>query len=136
MVEEILRASRKAATVLEEIRAGWREGCGRDWLEEKLKIAVCKKLMLSETGETDIRRLVIMSIKRQDAKKRHLPDAVIEKQIRQYDCHQTSLVAQRKVLLLLFVEKELGIAFTDEEAVQIETTKDLADRAAEHLGRN
>ena len=62
----------------------------------------------SETEETNIRRLVIMSIKRQDLKSQNLPDAVIEKQIRRYDCHQTSLAAQRKVLLILFVKRDWG----------------------------
>ena len=132
MVEDIVRAAREAAAILANIQSEGRNSSG-EWLIRQLKTAVCTKLMIPETEETNIRRLVIMSIKRQDLKSQNLPDAVIEKQIRRYDCHQTSLAAQRKVLLILFVEKGLGIHFTDEEAVEIETIDDLAERTGKQL---
>ena len=67
--------------------------------------------MIQEDTQTDIRKLVIISIKRQDLRKGNLPDEVIQREIKKYDCHQTSLAVQKKVLLLMFIERELGIAW-------------------------
>ena len=40
---------------------------------------------------------------------------MIQREIKKYDCHQTSLAVQKKVLLLMFIERELGIAMEDDE---------------------
>ena len=65
MVEDIVRAAREAAAILANIQSEGRNSSG-EWLVRQLKTAVCTKLMIPETEETNIRRLVIMSIKRQD----------------------------------------------------------------------
>ena len=77
--------------------------------------------MIQEDTQTDIRKLVIISIKRQDLRKGNLPDEVIQREIKKYDCHQTSLAVQKKVLLLMFIERELGIAMEDDEPRTLRT---------------
>lgn len=42
-------------------------------------------------------------------------------------------MVQRKVLLLIFIERELGIAVEDDEASDIESLGELADIAIRHL---
>ena len=89
--------------------------------------------MIQEDTQTDIRKLVIISIKRQDLRKGNLPDEVIQREIKKYDCHQTSLAVQKKALLLMFIERELGIAMEDDEASDIENLDELADAVIRHL---
>lgn len=133
MVREIAEASRKAGEILEEIRKLPLEQRRADVLLPLLRQAVGCKLMTGEQQESNIRNLVIISIRLQDQKAGNLPDQVIRRQIKQYDCHQTSLVAQKKVLLFLYLERELGIRMTDEEAASIETLEELAEVAAVYL---
>jgi acyl carrier protein len=40
---------------------------------------------------------------------------------------------QKKVLLLMFIERELGIAMEDDEASDIENLDELADAVIRHL---
>lgn len=133
MVQDIVEASRKAGAILKTIRHMPEECIKEQTLLTLLRQAVCCKLMIEEQEEQNIRNLVVISIKTQDRKAGRLPDEVIQKQIRKYDCHQTSLAAQKKVLLLMYVEKELGIHMSDEDAVSIETLDDLARLTAVYL---
>lgn len=89
--------------------------------------------MISADDEEQIKKLVIMSIKQQDMRVGNLSDDLISKQIKKYDCHQNSLVAQKKTLLFMFMEKELGIMLSAEEAVEIETMDELAEAFVKHL---
>ena len=124
MIDEIVKSTREASAVLDRIKSMPCEG---------LEKAVNLKLMIQEDTQTDIRKLVIISIKRQDLRKGNLPDEVIQREIKKYDCHQTSLAVQKKVLLLMFIERELGIAMEDDEASDIENLDELADAVIRHL---
>lgn len=133
MIDEIVKNTRRAAAVLRDIRAIPLERLDKDILLPLLRKAVSLKLMISDEDESFIRNLVIMSIKQQDMRSGDIPDYVIRQQIRKYDCHQTSLVAQKKTLLFMFMEKELDITLGDDEAVGIETMDELAQAFIRHL---
>lgn len=92
-----------------------------------LQKAAAAKLMIPPTQETSIRNLVIMSIQCQAGQK--------PGQIQKYDCHQTSLLAQKKVLFLMSVEKELGIVLETQEAADIEDLRELSEVAASRLNQ-
>ena len=133
MIDEIVKSTREASAVLDRIKSMPCEGLEKEVILPLLRKAVNLKLMIQEDTQTDIRKLVIMSIKRQDLRKGNLPDEVIQREIKKYDCHQTSLAVQKKVLLLMFIERELGIAMEDDEASDIENLDELADAVIRNL---
>lgn len=133
MVDEIVKSTKEAAAILAELRLMPKGRLDKMTAFPILKKAVNRKLMLQEDEEEQIRNLIILSIKQQDKKAGNLSDEVIKKQIKKYDCHQTSLVAQKKTLLLMFIERELGITLDDDEAVGIETMEQLAEVFTKHM---
>lgn len=133
MIDEIVKSTREASAVLDRIMSMPCEGLEKEVILPLLRNAVNLKLMIQEDTQTDIRKLVIISIKRQDLRKGNLPDEVIQREIKKYDCHQTSLAVQKKVQLLMFIERELGIAMEDDEASDIENLDELADAVIRHL---
>lgn len=133
IIDEIVKNTGDAARVLWGIREIPRVRLSKEYILPDLRRAVNLKLMISEEKETDIRKLAVMSIKRQDLQSANLTDEILQKEIRKYDCHQTSLAVQKKVLLLMFMEKELGISMKDEEAVGIETLDQLAEAVTRHM---
>lgn len=116
-MEEIVESTRKAAERLHGIRD--HPDMTREDRASALKEAICRKLMIPDIQEENIRNLVIYSIKYRSGQGRR-PD---EQQ--PYDCHQTSLVAQKKVLLLMFIEKEVNKKLSDQQAAGIETIGQL-----------
>lgn len=133
MIDELIRASQASASALHALRTAAAAGIKESEALPLLREAVCRKLMIRDDSQNDIRKLIIMSIKRQELSSSGLPDAVIESRIRRYDCHQTSLVVQKKVLLFLFIEHELGIHLSDDEATEIETLPQLAHTIVHHM---
>ena len=89
------------------------------------KLRACINIRFGIPGETedDFRRLAVISIKRRDLSEQGLPEAVLEKRIHQYDCHQTSLVTQMKVLFVMYVEQKLDIRLEDDEVTATEDLK-------------
>ena len=118
MIDEIVKSTREASAVLDRIKSMPCEGLEKEVILPLLRKAVNLKLMIQEDTQTDIRKLVIISIKRQDLRKGNLPDEV---------------AVQKKVLLLMFIERELGIAMEDDEASDIENLDELADAVIRHL---
>lgn len=92
-----------------------------------LQEAICAKLMIPFVEEPSIRNLVILSIKLQEGMTNKAASNIILHQVVKYDCHQTSLVAKKKTLLIMFIEKNLGITLNDDEAVKADTTLHLAE---------
>lgn len=133
MVNDIVEATGMAKQILAGIRNMPREQITAASLLPLLRQAVSRKLMIPEQAEDNIHNLAIISIKTQDIRAGSLPDEVIRTQIKKYDCHQTSLVTQKKVLLLMFIERELGIYMEDDDALSIETLNDLAELTAGYL---
>lgn len=133
MVNDIVQAAEKSREVLRKIRDMSRADIDKKTLLPLVRQAVFYKLMIEEQAENNLRNLVIISIKTQDMKAGGLSDEMIRKQIQKYDCHQTSLVARKKVLLLMYLERELGIRMSDEDAVFAETLEDLSELIAFYL---
>ena len=113
------------------------EAVNQEAMCASLRNAVCSRLMIDagEAETDDIRKLCILSIRRQMSETVGLSDREIVRQIEKYDCHQTNLVTQKKVLLMLYVERELNIQIGDDEAVENSTTEDLARVSADKLRR-
>lgn len=127
MVQDIVEATKRSKEILADIRKLSTEQLTRKMLLPLLRQAVLYKLMIGENEEeSSIRNLIVLSIKLQDKKSGNLSDEVIRNQVSKYDCHQTSLVAQKKVLLLMYLERELGFHMSDEDAVSMETMEDMA----------
>ena len=125
MVENILSKTAEAKAILEKVKKQLENGSSREQIEPLMKKAVCCKLMIPEDETDDLRKLSVLSIKYQDQGSAALPDSVIRSRIEKYDCHQTNLVTQKKTLLIMFIEKQLGVHFSDEDAVEIHTVSDL-----------
>ena len=125
MIETIIEKANESKKLLEEIAYISGNERNEKTIKPLLKKAVCCKLMIPEDETDDIRKLIILSIKSRNKEDASLPDQVIQSKIEKYDCHQSNLVTQKKTLLILFIEKELGIHFTDEDAVEIASVDDL-----------
>lgn len=127
--DRIKENAAKAAEILADLKENVCNG--QDTEEDlfiSLKKAVCYRLMIdAEEAETDdLRKLCILSIRKQMTEHAGISDKELYKQIEKYDCHQTNLVAQKKVLLMLYIENKMGIHLDDDEAAAILTIKDLA----------
>ena len=96
-----------------------------------LRKAIIEKLMIDESVDDSIRHIVIYSIKKKSFNG-CLSDKTIQHQVTKYDCHQTSLVSQTKVLLIMFIEKELDIKYSDEESLT-DDLKELSKITYNHL---
>ena len=123
-VDEIVKKTNEAKELLRNARSiinGEKDGS----IDTFVKKAICCKFMIPEDETDDLRNLAVLSVKRQDRSNDGLSDNVIRCKIEKYDCHQTNLLSQKKTLLIMFIEKELGLSFTDEDAVQISTVSEL-----------
>lgn len=125
MIETIIEKANESKKLLKEITYISGNERNEKTIKTLLKKAVCCKLMIPEDETDDIRKLIILSIKSRNKEDASLPDQVIQSKIEKYDCHQSNLVTQKKTLLILFIEKELGIHFTDEDAVEIASIDDV-----------
>lgn len=134
MIDDIVKSTEQAAAALAEIKAIPVEHLDKDMVLALFRKAVNLKLMIQEEEEEEIKNLVIMSIKQQEGKAGGRPDDAVSNQIKKYDCHQTSLLAQKKTLLFLFMERELGVTLEDDEAVGTNTMEQLAEIFIKHLG--
>ena len=132
MFDDIVNANALAKKDLQKLKETDHSSITPELTEDLLRKAILHKLMI-ESEEDKLRDLVVISIKSADLKNKGVSEDMIRKQITKYDCHQTSLVVQKKALLLIFIEKELGIKLSDEEAVDIQTIKELAACVYEKL---
>lgn len=144
-VSEIVKSTEETAALLGRVSDLLREapesGAAGSLKEEKihglLKEAVCLKLMIDpEDADTDeFRKLAILSIRRSSTA-RGLSDSAVDRQIEKYDCHQTNLVTQKKVLLMLYMERALGVEIPDEDASDMATVRQFAEYICRHPGNN
>ncbi|MCD7908300.1 MAG: hypothetical protein LUH04_11580 [Clostridium sp.] len=111
---------KQADAYLEGIREPMAGAYTEELVYRNLRACINLRFGIGEETETDFRKLAIISIKRRDLSERKLPEAVLEKRIHQYDCHQTSLVTQMKVLFVMYVERKLGICLEDDEVTAAE----------------
>ena len=132
MFDDIVNANALAKKDLQKLKETDHSSITPELIEDLLRKAILHKLMI-ESEEDKLRDLVVISIKSADLKNKGVSEDMIRKQITKYDCHQTSLVVQKKALMLIFIEKELGIKLSDEEAVDIQTIKELAACVYEKL---
>ena len=98
-----------------------------------LKAEILRRLRLPDLDEDDLMNLVILSVKLQTSgiSEKKLLDSVDK-----YDCHQIGLVAKKKALLLLGIEKDLGVCLNDDEAVEAKTVRDLCSLLLAAVRRN
>lgn len=126
--EELLKKAREeSAAALESIGKMSSQERTPEKILPALQKAAAAELMIPLTQETSIRKLVIMSIRGQTGQR---PD-----QVQKYDCHQTSLLAQKKVLFIMSVEKALGIVLETQEAADIEDLEELSEAVASHINQ-
>ena len=119
MIEQIRNAANLAKQDLQQLKDIGKDELTLEYTKDLLRKAILHKLSIESTEE-NLKDLVVLSIKASDMAKRGLSEEEIARQISKYDCHQTSLVVQKKALLLIFIEKQLGIHMSDEEAVDIQ----------------
>lgn len=131
--DQLRKNGAEAEAILREIKQSGSFKKDPDKLYEKLKSAVCLRLMIpeEEADTDDLRKLCILSIRMQSGSGSGLPEGVIRNQIEKYDCHQTNLVTQKKVLLMLYIERMLGVTLKDRRAAEICTLKELAEALAD-----
>lgn len=87
-----------------------------------LKAEILRRLRLPELEEDNLMNLVILSVKIQTL---GVSEQRLIESVDKYDCHQIGLVAKKKALLLLGIEKDLGVCLDDDDAVEANTVKDL-----------
>lgn len=133
MIGEIVKGTQEAAASLAEIKKIFPEELSEERVYEALRDAVEKKLMIQAKQETNLRNLVVLSIKKQMVQNGIISESMISRHMGKYDCHQTSLAAQKKVLLQMFLERELGIKLSDDEAERIDDLRDMARIYTHHL---
>lgn len=126
MSEDILEASRRSAALLADIRTLPVPELSPEDIQTLLQRALEVKLGLPPTGEKRLRNLVVQSIRQKSLAQQGLSPDQICQAIEKYDCHQTSLVAKKTVLLFSFLEEKLGVHLEDSQVVQIETVPQLA----------
>lgn len=120
-IEEITSALNSAKQILNELK-----NSSYDFSDVYvlLRKAIITKLMIDDNVDDSIQHMIIYSIKKKNFNN-CLSDETIKHQITKYDCHQTSLVVQTKVLLIMFIENELDIKLNDEESL-IDDLKELS----------
>lgn len=132
-IDRISKSTELAEKLLTGILFLPKENLTLDTVTPIFQQAVYAKLMIPDTQETNLKKLIISGIKSQDLQSQNLPDEVIMQEIKKYDCHQTSLIARKKVLLLMYIEKVFGITLTDDEAVNMETIEQMAQTFLPYL---
>ncbi len=89
-----------------------------------LKTAILERLRLPQLDEDNLMNLVILSVKLQTL---GVSEKSLLNSVDKYDCHQTGLVAKKKALLLLGIEKDLGVRLDDDSAVGAKTVQELSN---------
>ena len=123
-IDDIVKNKNEAEKLLKTVREILKRNETGD-IEPLMKKIILCRLMIEDDETDDLKKLAILSIKQQDRENGKLSDSVILSKIEKYDCHQTNLVAQKKTLLIMFIEKELELCFENEDAVGINTIHDL-----------
>ena len=87
-----------------------------------LKAAILQRLRLPSLEEDNLMNLVILSVKMQTL---GISEKNLLNSVDKYDCHQIGLVAKKKALLLLGIERDLDVHLDDDSAVGAKTVRDL-----------
>ena len=87
-----------------------------------LKAAILQRLRLPSLEEDNLMNLVILSVKMQTL---GVSERKLLNSVDKYDCHQIGLVAKKKALLLLGIERDLDVHLDDDSAVGAKTVRDL-----------
>jgi hypothetical protein len=97
-----------------------------------LKSEILQRLHLPAIEEDNLMNLVVLSVKLQTTA---ISEKKLLESVDKYDCHQIGLVAKKKALLLLGIEKDLEVCLDDDEAVEAKTVKDLCALILEEVRR-
>ncbi len=131
----IKESNRISKEILTAIKKSFMENGSVESFYVGMLNAICRKLQIdiNEVDTDEISKLCILSIRAHDTSDKGLSDSVIKNQIEKYDCHQTNLVAQKKVLLMLYLESALAIHIDDDIASDITTIHELVDVIVKQL---
>ena len=133
MLDDILQARQESAALLAEIRALPRAELLKENAAPLLQRAVERKLAVSHSEEGNLRTLIVRSIKERSLAQQGCSTEEIQRIIEKHDCHQTTLVAKKTVLLFFFIEENLGIHLEDAQVAGIQTIPQLAEIVVEQL---
>ena len=89
-----------------------------------LKSEILNRLRLPDLEEDNLMNLVILSVKLQTL---GVSEKKLLNSVDKYDCHQIGLVAKKKALLLLGIERDLDVRLDDDSAVGAKTVRELCD---------
>lgn len=120
--EEMIAAEKRAEPFLHSLRT---EKDSALFAKALRGYVLAKYLLPDAVTEEGLYGLAIMSLKYQAVRDGKLPkDALLR--MEKYDCHQTDAAVQKKVLLIMRLERLLGCALSDEQAVSCDTLPQLA----------
>lgn len=129
LCEEMIAAEKRAEPFLHILKTEREYGL----FAEALRGYVLAKYLLPDTvTENGLYGLAVLSLKHQAVRDGKLPkDALLR--LEKYDCHQTDAAVQKKVLLIMRLERLLDCTLTDEQAVSCDTLLQLAAALHEQL---
>ena len=86
---------------------------------------VCRRFQLEEdTSETDLYKLAVASIRKL---KPGLTQKRVEELLAGSDCHQTTYAVQKKILIMMELERLMDVQISQDKVETIQTTKQCAD---------
>lgn len=130
-MKRLENANRRAGPLVNDMKRKFRSG---NVFYRLLYRYVLIRLMLPEdVEEENLYRLCMMGIQQQKADYPAVDAEMLEKQLEKYDCHQQNAPTQKKILLVMRLEKELGCRLSAEEASRCETLRELAAAFREKL---
>lgn len=124
---EIVKRLQKGQEMSEHSMARIRqETLSREELAAEIKRYVYARFLLpDDCQENDLYRLSVESIRMLSGGKAQ--EAELIRRLAKPDCHKTSSAVQKKVLLIMGIEKQLDINLQDEEAEKIDTLEELSE---------
>lgn len=120
---------------LEQLAGASSSALSHERILTTLQMCICARYGIDEHEDLSFEHLAIMSIKAHEPASRDLSPEVLAKRIRQYDCHQTTLIAKMKTLFTIYVEGILGVSTNDDDLAQTKTLDAYADLLYEALSK-
>ncbi len=124
--ERIKQSNQLAQVYMDRLQLG--AGDKSEFLLNLKGYLLAKYMLDADTGENNLYRLAILSIK-QNIHPKDAGDysAAIER-VEKYDCHETNSALDKKVLFIMNVERQLNVMLDDDKAAEIVTIEDLVDQ--------
>lgn len=131
MMKLLQKGQEESERSMERIRQEMLSG---EELAAEIKRYVYARFLLPKScSETNLYRLAVESIRILSGGKTE--EAELVRRLAKPDCHKTSSAVQKKVLLIMGIERQLGISLADEEAERINTLEELSAAVCKAMGR-